>query len=85
MSTQLSERQKSDFKWFKGEMSDLYREYGRCYVAIRDKEVLGVYPTFGDGVEATSAAFEPGTFIVQEVGPDASAYTSEFASMWVVA
>ena len=79
----LSEEQRRDFEWFMREMPDLYGRYGHCFVAIRDGHVLGTYETFPEGVSAASADNAPGTFIVQEVGPDEGAYTVEMPSMWV--
>lgn len=81
----LTEKQKKDFKWYKGSLSDLYEKYGNCHAVISGAKVLGTYGTFGDACRAAEEMCEPGTYIVQEIGPDENAYTDTFASMWVVA
>ena len=73
--------QDADFKWFIEHMPKLYEEYGECYLAIKNKQVLGKYKTFSDGVKATSIAEPVGTFIIQRCGKDESAYTNYIASM----
>jgi hypothetical protein len=81
----LSEQQKDDFKWYKGEMVDLYNELGHCFAVIRYREVVATFPTFDEAVDYAIDTYEPRTFIVQEIGPDPSAYTMQIASSWVVA
>ena len=81
----LTEQQRKDFNWYKDELSDLYEKYGSCHALISNAKVLGTYPTFGDACRAADELCEPGSYIVQEIGPDESAYTDTFASMWLVA
>ena len=81
----LTEQQRKDFNWYKGALSDLYEKYGSCHAIISNAKVLGTYPTFGDACRAADELCDPGSYIVQEIGPDESAYTDTFASMWVVA
>lgn len=81
----LSEQQRRDFEWFKAAMPALYARHGHCYVIVRGGEVVGTFGDFDEAVDHAMSSYEPRTFIVQEVGPDPSAYTQEFASMWVTA
>lgn len=81
----LSEQQRRDFEWFKAAMPALYARHGHCYVIVRGGEVVGTFSDFDEAVDRAMSSYEPRTFIVQEVGPDPSAYTQEFASMWVTA
>lgn len=57
--------------------------HGACFVAIKDIQVLGVYPSFDTGVDETLRTQEPGTFIVQELGPDESVYMVDVPSRYV--
>ena len=75
--------QEKDFKWYKEHLSELYAQYGPCILAIKDGKVLGTYSNYGDAVEETSKTEEFGTFIVQECGPDESAYTVRFANSFL--
>lgn len=71
----------SDFRWFVDNHEHLYEQYGACYLAIKDKTVLGSYHSCEEGVRETEKSEKLGTFIVQECGPDASSYTSYISSM----
>ncbi len=79
----LTEQQRKDFNWYKGALADLYEKYGNCRAVISGARVLGTYPTFGDACRAADELCEPGSYIVQEIGLDESAFAYAFASMWV--
>ena len=57
--------QETDFEWFLTNYSDLYEEYGKKYLAIKNCSVLGAYDSYAEGVRKTSRTEELGTFIVQ--------------------
>jgi len=73
--------QDKDFEWFLENYNDLYEKYGRSFLAIKNKNVLGVYDSFADAVDSTAKTEKLGTFIVQECTGDESAYTVQIASM----
>ena len=73
--------QDDDFNWFLENYGELYERYGRSFLAIKDKRVLGVYKSFKEAVDATLRTEEAGTFIVQECNGDESAYSVHIASM----
>lgn len=73
--------QNSDFLWYIDNLKSLFDKYGKSFVAIKDKKVLGVYDSYADGVTETLKSEPVGTFIVQQCGSDESAYTSYIASM----
>lgn len=82
------ERQDRDFKWYVGELPGLYRQYGRCFAIISDQSVIATYKDYDEAIDAAIEMSDSGkvdTFIVQEIGPDDSVYTSSFASAWVIA
>lgn len=70
-----------DFAWFKEHYAEFQKKYGVAFLAIKDKEVLGVYGSYGEAVRKTSAKEKLGTFIVQECNPQYEAYLCSIASM----
>lgn len=69
-----------DFQWFMGNYSELQRKYGNCFLAIRDKKVIGVFESYEAGVRETSKEWPLGSFIVQEVSNSFIAYNNYIAS-----
>ena len=72
--------QAQDFQWFKDNYEEISRQYGTSYVAIKDKKILGAYPTYADGVHEPEKNEPLGTFIVQHCNGDESGYTGYIAS-----
>lgn len=70
-----------DYNWFLEKYNELYATYGECYLAIKNKKVLGAYKTYNEGVKQTAKKEKTGTFIIQKCGKDESAYTNYIASM----
>jgi len=73
--------QDRDFKWFLENYDDLFKLYGRCFLAIKNEKVLGSFESFKTAVDSTMLSEEIGTFIVQECNGEESAYTARIASM----
>ena len=63
-----------DFAWFKEHYTDFQKKYGESFIAIKNKKILGVYDSYGNGVRETVESEELGTFIVQECSPDYNVY-----------
>lgn len=63
-----------DFAWFKERYTDFQKKYGESFIAIKNKKILGVYDSYGNGVRETVKTEELGTFIVQECSPDYNVY-----------
>lgn len=59
-------KQRLDYDWFLENLSSLYNEYGRAFLAIKDKKVLASYSTFEDAFKTTSENEPIGSFIIQE-------------------
>ena len=72
--------QTDDFAWFRDNLTTLYSTYGNTFLLIKDKLVYGTFNTYAEGVRAGESMFDKGTFIVQECGPDESAYTAFIAT-----
>lgn len=67
--------QYEDFEWFKNVLPELYQKFGDKYVAIKDKNVIGVHETFADCIRQTMKTEKLGSFIVQKLGSDDNVYT----------
>lgn len=70
-----------DFCWFQKNYTDINNKYGDCFVAIKDKAVVGAYKTYAEAVHAMEKTEEKGTFIVQECRAGGVAYQACIASM----
>lgn len=70
-----------DFEWFEEHYQEFQSEYGNAFLAIKNKQVIGVYGSYGDGVRETQKTEPLGTFIVQECNKNHIAYTCCIASM----
>ena len=73
--------QDKDFEWFVQNYKDIYEKYGDTYVAIKNQNILGSYPTYAEGVRETSKTEPLGGFIVQYCNGDVSGYTGYITSM----
>ena len=65
---------REDIAWFKEQYTDFQKKYGESFIAIKNKKILGVYDSYGNGVRETVKTEELGTFIVQECSPDYNVY-----------
>lgn len=72
--------QSSDFKWFIENLPSLFEKYGDCFLAIKDKTILGKYSSYSEAVSATKEHEPLGTFIVQQCGNNESVYTNYISS-----
>lgn len=77
---QINYDSSEDFHWFVNNYEKFQKRYGNCYIAIKDKTVLGTYETFGEGVRETSKNYEIGTFIVQRCEVDQKAYIAYYSN-----
>lgn len=67
---------RKDFTWFIENYKEFQEKYGNCFIAIKDKKVLGTYSSLLEGIHETSKEYEIGTFIVQECAVDHEAYNA---------
>lgn len=70
----------NEYKWFLTNYSDLFKEYGDSFLAIKDEAVFWTYSSYADGVRETSKNEKLGTFIVQKCNGHESAYTNYVAN-----
>lgn len=73
--------QLDDFNWFVKNYDNLYAHYGKCYLAIHNKTVLGSYDNARRAIEETKVIIPIGEFIVQLCNGEESGYTNYIASM----
>lgn len=66
----------NDFDFFIDNFEALFKQYGRCYLAIKGGEVLGQFSSAAEAVDSLSAEYEPGTYIVQKCFGDKRSYTA---------
>ena len=71
-----TEQQDADFDWYVDNLINLHMRFGDGYAIISDKRVIGVYDTFNDACDMAERCLDPGTFLVQKLGTDSSAYTA---------
>ena len=67
--------QDRDFDWFLQNYDELYKQYGKSYLVIKDQNVIGSFQTYADGVRGASLIAAPGSFIVQHCDGTPDAYT----------
>lgn len=80
MNTQDNEptMQNSDYKWFLDNFDNLFKNYGLCFLAIKNKNVLGHYKTYSEAVYETIKKEELGSFIVQKCSDNKILATNAF-------
>ncbi len=73
-----------DYRWFLDNYSELFTKYGCKYLVIKNKQVIGTYDSYAEGVNCTAQTEPMGSFIVQLCNGTDSAYTNCIASMFTV-
>lgn len=68
-------RKKMDFKYFVTHNKVIHNKYGDCYVAIRNKDIIGVFFTEDEAIEVSSLQYGFGNFIVQKCTGNKEGYT----------
>lgn len=64
-----------DFHYFLEHYDEFFKKYGYCYIAIRFKEILGVYSSMQEAISVLSNRYKTGEYIVQEGNWNESGYT----------
>lgn len=73
--------QNLDYKWFLDNYTSLFKTYGTCFLVIKNKNILGVYSSYAEGLKTTLKKEEIGTFIIQKCDGKDSAYTNYISSI----
>ena len=74
----------NDFDFFLKNYQDFYQRYGYCCIAIRFKEILGVYNSIQEAINILSNQYELGEYIIQECNGEESGYTNYISSWQLV-
>lgn len=74
--TYLDEQRDSDFRYFMENYKKLFEEYGACFMAIRNKRVLGTYPSAREAISTLAPEYPLGSYILQECNGREDAYTT---------
>lgn len=56
-----------DYQFYKDNKAELAREHSGKFIVIKNKKVIGTFPSKEEAIEETSKAHELGTFLVQFV------------------
>lgn len=73
-----------DFEYFISIYQDLYKKYGHKYIALKNKEILGVFTTPKEAIHHLSNQYILGTYIIQECNGDESAYTASIYTSFII-
>lgn len=78
-----SER-RMDFEYFKECYNELFKKHGHKFIAIKNKEIIGIYETEIEAIEEVTKTYPLGSFIVQECNGNESGYTNYISSWQLV-
>jgi hypothetical protein len=71
---------KQEFQYYLDNQKELVEKYRGKFIVIKDKQVIGVYPTEIDAYTNSVKTNELGTFLIQECQPGEESYTQTFRS-----
>ena len=77
------EKRTNDFNYFVNSYRALFEQYGHCFLAIKDKKVIGNANTIPKLIEQVSAICDIGEYIIQECKEDDSAYTTRIMRLMI--
>ena len=72
-----------DFHWFIDNYDTFYNKYGKSFIVIKNKVVLGVYNDFITALTETTKIYSQGTFIIQECDGTEDAYIADVPSIFL--
>ena len=72
--------QDTDYEWFLENYEKLFQKHGNCFVVIKNKQVIGVYKDYSEGVINTLKSEELGSFIVQKCHSNKAISTNAYIS-----
>lgn len=84
MSKYGDNERRDDFEFFLKNYQNIFEKYGNCFVAIRNKAIIGVFKTEKEAIDITSAQYELGEFIIQKCNGDETGYTNYITSWQLV-
>ena len=73
--------QEQDFVWFQNHYKEFQQRYGNAFLAIKNKQIIGVFPTFAEGVRTMRKTEKRGSYIVQECRVNSAISYATISSM----
>ena len=80
----MSEQEKN-FKYFVDHYDEIFSQYGRSFVVLKNQKVIASYPSFSEAYHKTLMTEKLGDFSIQECNGDETGYTNYIASCEVIA
>ncbi|MDR3165584.1 MAG: hypothetical protein LBU13_08400 [Synergistaceae bacterium] len=74
-----------DYKYFIDNLDALYKEYGHCFLVIKNQQVIGTYNRMDAAYDEARKTEPIGTFIIQECVDDPEKLVLSFQSNVAVA
>ena len=71
---------RQDFDFFMSKQDELRKQFMGKIVVIKDKNIVATYDDEGEALRETKKVYPLGTFILQKVEPEQSAYIQTFHS-----
>ena len=69
-----------NYEWFVKNYNNIFKEYGECFVCVYNKQIVGKFKTYKDGVLKMSKKYELGSFLIQRCCRDKFSATNAFVS-----
>ena len=80
-----NEERDRDFDYFLDHYSELFAEYGKCFIAIRNMQVIGAFSTIREAINALAPEHPIGSYILQECDGTENAYTTRIMGVKISA
>ena len=74
-----------EFDFFNENLDAIKQKYLNEFVVIKGKKIIGAYKSFDEAMNKTLKTEEIGTFLIQEVKKDPSAYTIYYNNITILA
>lgn len=81
--TYSEERRYKDYRFFMDHCTSFYKEYGKGYIAIRDRRVLGHFRSIISAYKALTKQYPAGTYLIQECIEDKDSYHESIQSVFL--
>lgn len=72
----------NDFNWFLDNYEDLFKEYGKKEIAIKNKSVIGVFDDTTSALKELNKSYKIGEYILQTCNGNESGYTCCVMTLW---
>ncbi len=77
------EQRDRDFDFFVSHYDEIFKKHGRCYAAIKNGIIIGVFHSIKEAFASLEGKYERGSYILQECTGKASAYQTRIARAYI--